>query len=536
MKLAEFKQKNPAYANIPDDKLADALHKKFYSGVDRDEFMRKVGIEGTAAPKPAGLLDRIGSTMRAMQAETNENMAASGMPDPVYPRSTPQQRATPPDPLAAGSREALLRGEGPRTMRADATAQAGLDAFTAPADDKELLNLPSTRDLIGRETERAKLETTRGANLEALRKEGERERRLEGSDAEQYAREEYDRRFKAGDSKDLKPAEADWSTAFGLGATRAGRGLARGFYGTLEAFGDMLGSADLSKFGAEDAARQESAMAKAIRDAAGAVPEDGFKSIVADAIPTVISQGAPIAAAALTAVATRNPAAVQPFLNAAVLAPMGVQKFGENYRDAKAQGLATEDRVSYALGGALAEVLPERLSLGVLLDVLSKPLTKGGKAVAQKGVARELAERFLTAQGTEMATEEITTVADFILEQHYLDPDLSLKELQERMERTALVTPVATTALMGAGAAGSVAGDMMRNGASPQARALRELNDTVNEAQFARGAAATAWPLICSRPRTRPAPSPPAGPSSTPWCPSSSPRPCRPSSSSSSCC
>lgn len=495
MKLAEFKQKNPAYANVPDDKLADALHKKFYSNIDRDEFMRKAGV-GAAAPESAGLLDRIGAARRGMQAETNENLAASGMPTPDYRSgTTPQQRATLPDSLATGSREALIEGRGPRTLRADATEKAGLDAFTAP-DDNGLLNMPSTQALIGRESERAKLEATRGANIEALRQEGEKSRRLEGADAEQYAREEYERRFKAGDSKGVKPAEADWSTTFGLGATRAGRGLARGFYGTVEAFGDMLGSADLSKFGAEDAARQEAAMAKAIRDAAGAVPEEGFKSIVADALPTVISQGAPIMAATLAAVATRNPAAVQPFLNAAVLTPMGVQKFGENYRDAKARGLATEDRVSYALGGALAEVIPERLSLGVLFDVLAKPLAKGGKEAAQKGVARELAERFLVAQGTEMATEEITTVADFILEQHYLDPDLSLKELQDRMVRTALVTPVATTALMGAGAAGSVAGNIMRNGVSPRARALRELQDTVDDAQFTRDGARVATDLL----------------------------------------
>ena len=501
-------QNSPVYQQLPAEKQAAAKRQYFNNVVaprvpeDRREkaWAQFDGAAPQAKAEAPGLLSRISSALpeRPDLAPHDPQARYWFVDDPEADRKmkeTPQQRATPPDPLAAGSRDALLRGDGPRTLRADAAVQAGADAFTVP-DDGTLLSLPSTKALVRREGERAKLDATRGANLEALRREAISTRRLEGADADQWAQEEYERRYQAGDSKALKPAEADWSTTFGLGATRAGRGLARGFYGTMEALGDVFGGDELSRYNAEDAARQEAAIAKAVRDAAGAVPAEGFKSIVADALPTVISQSAPIAAAALTAVVTRNPAAVRPFLDAAVLTPMGVQKFGENYRDAKAKGLATEDRVGYALGGALAEVLPERLSLGVLLDVLAKPVAKGGKAAAQKGVARELAERFLMAQGTELATEEVTTVADFILEQHYLNPDLSLKELQDRMMRTALVTPVATTALMGPGATGSVTGSALRNGVSPQARALRELRDTVDGAQFVRGADRAAADLL----------------------------------------
>lgn len=55
LKIAEFKKKNPAYANVPDPVLADKLHKKYYAKMPRADFDAAVGYsdleEGPQQPK-----------------------------------------------------------------------------------------------------------------------------------------------------------------------------------------------------------------------------------------------------------------------------------------------------------------------------------------------------------------------------------------------------------------------------------------------------------------------------------------------------
>lgn len=43
-KIAEFKQLYPAYKDVPDLELADALHEKFYSDIPRDAYLTEVGL------------------------------------------------------------------------------------------------------------------------------------------------------------------------------------------------------------------------------------------------------------------------------------------------------------------------------------------------------------------------------------------------------------------------------------------------------------------------------------------------------------
>ena len=43
--LATFRQQNPAYANVPDDVLADKLYQKYYSKVPRAEFDKRMGLQ-----------------------------------------------------------------------------------------------------------------------------------------------------------------------------------------------------------------------------------------------------------------------------------------------------------------------------------------------------------------------------------------------------------------------------------------------------------------------------------------------------------
>ena len=398
-------------------------------------------------------LSAIGDLRKSLQQQTNDYEAQQ--PQQQRAQSTPQDRATPPNPLDAASLGGMAAGMGPVNVRTALKAEQGADPFLTA--DSELLNAPGAFDSLKAEQNRREMDAFKGSYLEGYRKEGEQSRRLEGDDARQFAQQQYDKDFAKG-YPSVKPAEASWKDTFNIGATQAGRGMTRGFYAALESVGDMVGATDLAKYAAEDRAQQEEAIAGRLKSSLGKVPEDGFKSIVGDAIPTIISQGAPIAAAALATVATRNPEVGKAMVSATVLAPMGIQSYGNAYADGKAQGLALEDRVTYGVGTALAEVLPERISLGYIMDLLTKPLKAGGKKAAEQSVVNELARRFLQMQATEMTTEQITTVSDFLLDRYYTNPDLSLKDLQEQVVRTALVTPIATTALGAAGAAGSMAG------------------------------------------------------------------------------
>jgi hypothetical protein len=83
--LQEIRQKFPQYADVPDAALADALHRKFYSDVPREEFDRRIGFapaqeQGPPMPdsmKPSAL----GSFGRGMVRGATFNMAdeASGL-------------------------------------------------------------------------------------------------------------------------------------------------------------------------------------------------------------------------------------------------------------------------------------------------------------------------------------------------------------------------------------------------------------------------------------------------------------------------
>lgn len=426
-----------------------------------------------APAEEPGLIQRglsaIGDLRKSLQQQTNEFEAQQPQQQSLQ-SSSPQSRATPPNPLDAGSLSGLAAGMGPVNVRTALTQQQGANPMLV--SDEELLSNPGAPKALKAEENRREMDSFKGAYLEGYRKEGEQSRRLEGDDARQFAQQKYDEDFSKGAPTTVRP-EASWKDTFNIGATQAGRGMARGFYATLESVGDMVGSAELSQYAGEDRVKQEEAIASSLRAALGKVPKKGFKSIVGDAIPTIISQGAPIAAAALATVATRNPEVGKAIISAGVLAPMGVQSYGNAYADGKQKGLALEDRVTYGVGTALAEVLPERISLGYIMDLLTKPLKAGGKKAAEQSVAKELAKRYFQMQGTELATEEITTVSRFLLDRYYTNPDLTLKDLQEQMIRTALVTPIATTALGAAGAAGTLAGSALNARQSDLASGLQ---------------------------------------------------------------
>ena len=67
--LAEFRTQNPAYNDMPDAALADALHNKYYSDIPRGTFFQQLGVSSAQIPgaenvttlpqKPASMQDRI---------------------------------------------------------------------------------------------------------------------------------------------------------------------------------------------------------------------------------------------------------------------------------------------------------------------------------------------------------------------------------------------------------------------------------------------------------------------------------------------
>lgn len=50
--ISEVRQKYPQYQDLSDDQLADALHRKFYSDMPRDQFNAKIGLGASTAPSP----------------------------------------------------------------------------------------------------------------------------------------------------------------------------------------------------------------------------------------------------------------------------------------------------------------------------------------------------------------------------------------------------------------------------------------------------------------------------------------------------
>ena len=48
MNFSDVRAKYPAYDDLSDGELADALHKKFYADLDREDFRVKIGFYDTA--------------------------------------------------------------------------------------------------------------------------------------------------------------------------------------------------------------------------------------------------------------------------------------------------------------------------------------------------------------------------------------------------------------------------------------------------------------------------------------------------------
>ncbi|MFC0339780.1 hypothetical protein [Paracoccus niistensis] len=94
-RLEAFRQKNPAYANVPDPQLADALHRKFYSDVPRADFDQALGMT-PSQPTP---------DWTAMSAQLDAAASRTGL----EPRSLPSGQLAPGAPPIASGAQQLRR-------------------------------------------------------------------------------------------------------------------------------------------------------------------------------------------------------------------------------------------------------------------------------------------------------------------------------------------------------------------------------------------------------------------------------------------
>lgn len=71
MKIDEFKRQNPAYKDVPDKELADALYKKHYAstGITRADYYNKIGLNGEEVRPPSAR-----SALKSVPAEFNRGI------------------------------------------------------------------------------------------------------------------------------------------------------------------------------------------------------------------------------------------------------------------------------------------------------------------------------------------------------------------------------------------------------------------------------------------------------------------------------
>jgi hypothetical protein len=87
--LAEIRAQNPQYNDMSDKDLADALHRKFYSDVPKDQFYSKIGLGAAPAPKSAEQTQA--EYLRSYGNYPSDDPSAVGRPDML--------RENPSDPL-----------------------------------------------------------------------------------------------------------------------------------------------------------------------------------------------------------------------------------------------------------------------------------------------------------------------------------------------------------------------------------------------------------------------------------------------------
>lgn len=142
---------------------------------------------------------------------------------------------------------------------------------------------------------------------------------------------------------------------------------------------------------------------------------------------------------------TRNPSYA--------IAPLTLQVAGDRTGEMLNKGYSVDDAVAHGVMFGLAEGIPERLSLGMFFKVFGP----------QKG-AKQAAIALAEAYGTEIATENVTELTQFIIEKYSDKPELTLADLGKRLKETTIQTAIAAPVLIGGGIAAHKLGEAMQRG------------------------------------------------------------------------
>lgn len=83
--IKEIRDKYPEYNDMSDKQLADALHRKHYSDMNRDDFYSKIGLQTEPVEQHSGLLEKLGQ--RNERVEALQQQRRSGeitRPEEIY--------------------------------------------------------------------------------------------------------------------------------------------------------------------------------------------------------------------------------------------------------------------------------------------------------------------------------------------------------------------------------------------------------------------------------------------------------------------
>lgn len=104
MNLQEIRQKYPAYQDLSDQELADALYSKYYSDIPREEYDAKIGIQAPQTPVEKGWFDQSLEEAQAGQQKAADLYTAG---EQTLPETLLQGAATGADIINTASGKAL---------------------------------------------------------------------------------------------------------------------------------------------------------------------------------------------------------------------------------------------------------------------------------------------------------------------------------------------------------------------------------------------------------------------------------------------
>lgn len=331
--LQDFRQQHPSYEGVDDATLADALHRKYYSSIPKDEFLFKVGVGPRPAVPPA--IERTPTTFGPM----------GGVADP----GTPTRPGPPIEPLTRPVGEiasAVGTATGQAVQNVPENLKTGAEGLKLQGAELEAEVNRSDAQALG----------AGAAQLQAARALlQDKQAALQTAPREQRAALEAD-------IADLRRLEGQLSLLYGDAA--------------------YIASGETRQARAADIRAREAETG--IADAqASMIPVDAEPGTPEWYVSSAIASSAEMAPALLASVATRSPLPAMAF--------MSLYSNGRAYASGRAEGLSPGEARGYAALQAIAEGIPEGLPVAVMLKPGANVLTR-----IVQGAAAEAAQESLT--------------------------------------------------------------------------------------------------------------------------------------------